>query len=286
MKILVDAMNLVYRCYHIYDKRIQLSYKDKVTGLEYGFLKSLYGLRAYSPNIILVWEPIIHGTNSSFANYKNRVRNVPETFYSRVQAFQEILSNFFPSIVEIDAKHLNVNIECDTVIHNITRQHQKESFIILSNDKDFFQSLETNRVRILQKTYKEYIDIYDAKDFCLTYRPLTPPDWPFYKSLVGDPSDNIKGSPRLLKALAISLVVQAQRDLEKLKELLLNLDKKQKMGQFAKEFVLSGQLDRNFQLIKFGELPNIPIPDVKLNPDALDDYMRELGIRSLLGKFK
>jgi len=121
-------------------------------------------------------------------------------------------------ILEI-AKGLDIDVfqspdhEADDLIASYVRAHQGDTITIISDDKDFFQLLVFPGVVIYrpgEKNGVRFIDSYRATDLVAASSgedrlPIPPNQIRLFKALSGDPSDNIKGVPRLLKKHAFVL---------------------------------------------------------------------------------
>lgn len=103
--------------------------------------------------------------------------------------------------------------EADDLIASYVRANQGDMITVISDDKDFFQLLVYPGVVIYrpgEKNGVRFIDAYRAQDLLAATSgedrlPIPPNQIRLYKSLVGDPSDNIKGVARLLKKHAYVL---------------------------------------------------------------------------------
>ncbi|MFD7902962.1 5'-3' exonuclease H3TH domain-containing protein [Kitasatospora sp. NPDC059747] len=100
--------------------------------------------------------------------------------------------------VEVD------DAEADDVIATLaTRAAASRPVLVMSRDMDFYQLL-TNHVRILNRSRKSSQRIITAEEVLARYG-VTPVQWPAFRALTGDKSDNIPGvrgiGPKLAAAL-------------------------------------------------------------------------------------
>ena len=125
--------------------------------------------------VIWVWD----GMNCNarrrevWPEYKRGRKELPEDIGRSLELFREILS-YTKNVVQIQVN----GYEADDVIATLTRSVTKsdhDEVLIVSTDKDFFQ-LVGPRVRLDREPWK-----------------IPPQDVRLYKTLVGDPSDNIPG---------------------------------------------------------------------------------------------
>ena len=98
----------------------------------------------------------------------------------------------------------SVGMEADDVIASLTMLFSKDNKIIISSfDSDFFQ-LISNSVSVLRYRGKASL-VYDKETF-VNKMNFHPSQYVFYKCLVGDSSDNIKGIKGIGKVRATRIV--------------------------------------------------------------------------------
>lgn len=86
------------------------------------------------------------------------------------------------------------NLEGDDLIAILTRyilKHTKYEVIIHSGDKDFYQLLKYNRVKILKRIEEGKLLYMDRKKVNKEFQ-VSVRDWTKYRAWTGDPTDNIK----------------------------------------------------------------------------------------------
>ncbi|MFD7583013.1 5'-3' exonuclease H3TH domain-containing protein [Kitasatospora sp. NPDC059817] len=84
------------------------------------------------------------------------------------------------------------NAEADDVIATLTaRAAASQPVLIMSRDMDFYQLLD-DRVRILNRSRKSFQRIITADEVIARFG-VTPTQWPAFRALTGDKSDNIPG---------------------------------------------------------------------------------------------
>ena len=150
----------------------------------------------------------------------------------------------FLSIKVIDS----VKMEADDVIASLTKLFDNDSKVIISSfDSDFFQLINEN-VSVLRYRGKAS-QMFDSATFAEKFG--FPPDkYVFYKSLVGDKSDNIRGVDGVGKVTAAKIVAHADS--------LDNFDKLCISEKIKSSLVGSRELvERNLRLITLGYKSNI-----------------------------
>ena len=193
MKVLVDGLNNAYRCL-VY--QLVTSYCKKV-GVIYGMLtlvKSYYFKFGVVP--IIVWDGKAKFRREINKNYKlNRIYNNDVAL--QVEDLKEIFS-----LLGI-TQYYNQDYECDDVIACLCKKFTSDSIVIISTDNDFYQ-LVNERVFIFDPSQGVMLNEESIK--CKT--GISPSKFVFYRVLVGDFSDNIKGIPRIRKSDVCSLVTK------------------------------------------------------------------------------
>jgi len=173
-----------------------------------------------------VVEGIPVNRKSMFPEYKaNRPTDNDEDFHRQKKEIIDMMKDFFPLCV---ARH--ADLECDDVIaHMVTTKHKDDECVVVSSDTDFIQLYNTcDNILLYNPVKKSFID-----------RPEY--DYLTWKSLRGDPSDNIGGIPGIGNKRALDLVL----DPEKLSSFLLSNKGKRDI------------FERNLSLIRFEEINDI-----------------------------
>lgn len=114
------------------------------------------------------------------------------------------------------AHHLGIDTyfgegeEADDLICSFVKQNAEDVNIIISSDKDFYQLLGVYNTVVLYRPGVSGSRLFDAEKATENMEKLykvriAPNDILMFKALTGDPSDGIKGVPRLRKKLIASL---------------------------------------------------------------------------------
>ncbi|MFG3253265.1 5'-3' exonuclease H3TH domain-containing protein [Streptomyces sp. NPDC048172] len=99
---------------------------------------------------------------------------------------KEALDNYGIVWVEIE------NAEADDVIATLTHRHTDRPVRIMSADQDYYQLLHGQQVRIINRSRAASRRIITEAEVHQRYG-VTPAQWPDYRALTGDTSDNIPG---------------------------------------------------------------------------------------------
>ena len=171
MKILVlDAYNMIHRA--------RFGYGRGDHAIVFNFFRSIKSeIKRHTPDIVyVVSEGHPKHRLELNSDYKGQREKIQDDGFHRQK--KEILSlcTYFPFVF---ARH--PDYECDDVIgHICTDRHVNDEVTIVSSDSDFIQLLVSDNVRLWNPVKKKFIDTW-------------PVDYVTWKSLKGDPTDNVPG---------------------------------------------------------------------------------------------
>ena len=246
--LLLDGYNLLYRA--------RSGFTKGEHAIVYNFFRSLRVLiEKFTPDetyFVLEGRPLAR--LEQFGEYKSqRVYHDTDGFQRQKDIIINLLRRRFPINV---VRH--PNYECDDVLANIaTCLHPKDKCVVVSSDTDFLQLYEQHKnIQVYNPIRKEYA-------------PEPEVDYVTWKSLRGDPADNIPG----FKGVGDKRAQKLTSDANLLKEFL---QKDDRMEIFEK----------NKSLIRFHELGNdldeIERSTPEVNWDAVRAYFTQLGFKSLV----
>lgn len=188
----IDGMNFLHRA--------RSGWTAGPAPVVFNFMRSFRSIvEMFSPDrVFFILEGTPKKRKEAFVEYKsNRVveESSPEAaqlikFYQQVNEIVELLTETFPISV---IRH--PDYECDDTIYNLIKQSPEwVENIVVSNDSDFTQLLnEFSNVKIWNPMKKAWVSQPEY-------------DYVLWKSLRGDPSDNIPGIPGIgdIKAAALA----------------------------------------------------------------------------------
>lgn len=197
--ILIDMSWLLYRSYYAFQ---QLTNQDGIqTGQYFGLSNTLQTIKEFYPNnlILLVddGKPVLRKELNE--SYKaNREQN--SFFYNKRDVVDCIIQKL-PNVYRV----FNSVVEADDLLFSISRiKDFNNQFIIFTSDKDLYQALDETTFLSSELKHGRFIlkdtqsDQY--KEF---FQDLEPFQVPYYRAVVGDPSDNLKSIyPRFPKKIA------------------------------------------------------------------------------------
>lgn len=193
-KIIVDGNYVLHKSFSVFRS---FTYKGKFTGTSYGILRDIFLLseKFNSNDIHIAWDSRSFRKDMS-SQYKSTrhidPKNNPYDSWSDV--FELLKACGFHQYKE-------EGYEADDIIYTLSRGNDKN--VIYTKDRDMFQCLSENTSII--RSLKE--EVYTIDSFEQEYQfPFSPESFVFYKSVVGDGSDNIKGISRFPKKELISFI--------------------------------------------------------------------------------
>lgn len=274
MNLIIDGMNMAFRCSFIYDKKQGLtSTNGQPTGTIYGFLRQVVNFRKQYRNspIWVVWEgkDSLKERKASFPDYKaNRDAKDGSPLFSQIGTLRKALEDFGVHQAWEDGK------EADDVIASLTRGLLKEdSNMIVSSDKDLLQ-LVTNKT-VLMTPHKALI--YDRDQVEREYG-VSPERLVSFRALDGDKSDNIPGMKRFPRKKIAEMVNACDGNLENLyKEQPLELTEYQE--KTFREF--QNQAETNLNLMALRTSTTFTVLKGEHNTDNLALLTDQLGLESL-----
>jgi DNA polymerase I len=212
--IIVDTSYLIFKSFYGYP---HLNTGDTPTGAFFGFVKTIVRLRKeFNTDFFIFCCDLKDKTwrHLEFEEYKGG-RPLPPP----------ALSAQFPIVVDWVKKickntFASSGFEADDIIKTsvdrINADNLAENIFIYSSDRDLYQIFENNN----NVSFISNNDLFDSKAFEAKYF-VKPRQWVDYKSLVGDPSDNLKGVDKIGPKTAASILQQIN-SLDSIKEMVEN----------------------------------------------------------------
>jgi len=283
--ILLDSHALLHRSYHALPPLV--SEKGILVNGVYGFLLVfLKIIRELKPDYLAATFDLKGPTfrHLEYKEYKAKRVKVPENFYEQVEIVKRFLNAFGVLILEKEG------YEADDIIATIVEKFKDEDLeiIILTGDLDTLQ-LVNDKVSVYTfgKGIKDQI-IYTPSKIKQRYN-LEPKELIDFKALKGDPSDNIKGVPKIGEKTAKTLIEKYKNldnlykliEENKIKDLslsiLANLKEHKKEAFFSRQLVaLDNKVPIEFNLneMKWQEP----------NKEKIVPLLEEFGFKSLISK--
>lgn len=208
--VLVDGMNLAFRMHHV---NMYLANKaGQKTGVLYGVLKTIPSLRKKLGDCSIIWcweggvavpgTPVIPSWRKELAtSYKaNRTPNpdLPSILFQLNETIKILDVLGYP-------KAYLPGLEADDLIGVFANKLSQEGtkVYILTADRDMFQCIDSF-VTVVRPS-KDGLDYYNEKKVFQEFS-VYPNQWAHYKALIGDPSDNYKGVPKVGPVKAVKML--------------------------------------------------------------------------------
>jgi len=264
----IDAKNFVYRMDWAY--RVLKDSKDRSTSVLYGTIKGLLNLKKYYPikRFMFLWDSFNSWRVNIYPEYKaGRKKDYQNTFTDQI----DILRKDILPYIGIDQLEAN-GYEADDLAAWIVKNCCGD-ILLVSNDHDWKQLLWNDYIWLFVPIKKTVL----GKHLVLKEEGLTPQQLPYYWSIIGDTSDNIKGIYRFPKKEAKLLVLKT--------DCFINFSPIQSKW----EKVLIENIDiveRNLKLIQLnGKITNIAWTRSLKDKKVFQEICNEYGIVSLVVKF-
>uniref|UniRef100_A0A7S3EN13 5'-3' exonuclease domain-containing protein n=1 Tax=Rhodosorus marinus TaxID=101924 RepID=A0A7S3EN13_9RHOD len=251
----IDAMNLIYRFYHARNHH----YKARPSTLNETSLAMLSMLirrlirlvddHAKDGNpLVMVFDARHHATKSGqriaiLPTYKKGRPPMPEDLKRIVPELKAASFALGANLLELGG------FEADDVIGSLATQvrDRGEKMYIVSNDKDFQQLLEDDKIFLLKPVFnskEKRWSTMTAEDFRESNHGLDPCKYPDIQALTGDAVDNVPGVKGIGQRIAPFLLSKsANKDLESLLADVDVLDDK-----YKREYVQTRQNNRKQDL--------------------------------------
>ncbi|MFH1894519.1 MAG: 5'-3' exonuclease H3TH domain-containing protein [Patescibacteria group bacterium] len=192
--IIFDSNAVIHRAYHALPP---LTTKDgKLVNAVYGFLLVfLKAISDFSPDFMAAAFDLPAPTfrHKIYKEYKAKRPKAPADLYAQIPIIKEILGVFGVKIFEKEGFEADDLIGAIANLANKKGSPEEISVIIVTGDLDTLQLVDENtKIYFLRKGVKDTI-LYDKNSVADKFGGLLPDQMVDYKSLRGDPSDNIPG---------------------------------------------------------------------------------------------
>lgn len=193
--LLVDGFNLLWRGHFGFPAPVYSRDKTrKLTGLFAFFALLRASIRDdldVGPAEVCVVLDGEHGSaerKDTDIDYKANREETPTALepLQFLAPMKKALDSYDITWVEID------NAEADDVIATLTHRHTDRPIRVMSADQDYYQLLRGEQIRIVNRSRQAAKRIITDEEVRQRYG-VTPAQWPDYRALTGDASDNIPG---------------------------------------------------------------------------------------------
>lgn len=270
---LIDGTSICYRSFFA----IKLSTsRGFPSGAVYGFFKTLRKiLSKYNPSYMGVCFDVSRKTfrQEKFKEYKINRPPIPDDLGTQIPLIKKMVNYLGVTLIEREG------FEADDLIATLSKMndHDNETIVIVSSDKDLFQLLSGERVIMYNPNQDKF---WKENDFFKEYgfSPLKIID---FLALAGDSADNIPGAKGIGKVGAAKLV----REFSSVENIFDNLDKvSEKMRKIILENKANIFLSKELVTLNACEL-DVRQEDLKIRDTDYPELYKmfsELEFKSLL----
>ena len=271
--LIIDGLNMFLRSYII---NPTMDPKGVAIGGCIGFLKSLQKcVRGYEPDeIIIAWDG--HGGSqkkrSMNKNYKEgrkplrfnrRMIQLDEKEQLKNKAYQQVRTMQY--VNELPVVQIIIDyVEADDVISYVVQHKKYKDYnkLIVSSDKDFYQLVD-EKTSIFRPIQKKVITL----PIIMEEFQIHPNNFALARAISGDPSDNLKGVPRVgLKTVSKKFPILANTESVDLSQVLDECRQVGKPLQVHKNILShEGLIENNYDIMQLYK-PNI----ARTNKDIID----------------
>jgi DNA polymerase-1 len=286
--ILVDGMNLFFRCFSVINS---INPKGEHIGALGGFLKSLgsYIKNIHPTEMYIIFDGIGSSTNRKnllpeYKSGRNLTRMTNWSIFDNIE--EEInskntqMSRLINYLQTLPIKIIGIDgLEADDIIAYLSKTliiNKSDKIFIISSDKDYIQCINDNVI-----LYRPTEKIYYTKEIVLEKFGVLAENFILLKTLTSDPSDKIEG----IKGLGLKKLLKLFPEL-KTQSLTLD-DIYNTAGEKYKENILYSKIVFDIDRLKLNykvmDLGNPMIMDV--DKEIIDDFAAETPPRLDISMF-
>ena len=266
---IIDAKNFVYRMDWAY--RALRDSQDRPTGVLYGTIKGLLNLRKYYQikRFMFLWDSRNNWRVDSYPSYKaGRKEKPPGAFLDQIDILRKDILSVI-GIEQLEADGYEADDLAAWTVRNCTG-----NLLLVSNDHDWKQLLINDRIWLFVPIKK--VVLYPHLVWEID--GLTPQQLPYFWSIIGDGTDNIKGIYRFPKKEAKQLVLET-----KCFSTFSNIPTTWEMKLIEN----MSTVERNLKLIQLnGVIENIAWTRSTKDKEAFRHICNEYDMKSLIVKFE
>jgi DNA polymerase I len=260
--IIFDSSYLVFRSHFIHP---HIKHEGFSTGALFGFYKTVNSIIIqYKPDYIYFAKDLPEPTwrHDFYPDYKAG-RSTPDP----EMILQFPIINLWTELIATQSLSVS-KYEADDIIATLATKLNNDATIdniyIFSSDKDLYQLLTLEKVTFWQKDGFKFT----KTDFIIKYG-VQPEDWVLFKSLCGDPSDNIKGVMGIGPKTAS-----------------IYINNPEKLNQSVIEKIENSQdiLERNLKLCKLSIIDDLKLQFDNYNLEAGNELLIKYGIKIMYQK--
>jgi len=266
--LIIDGNALIHRSFHAIPPSLRTK-KGVLVNAVFGFTSFLLkALAEFKPEYIVLTLDKAGKTfrHESFSDYKATRTKAPDELYEQIPIIKDLAKAFNIKTYELSG------FEADDLIGTICKKlNDKDDLekIIITGDMDTLQLINKNtKVYTMSRGLSDSV-LYDIKKVKERYN-LRPNQIIDYKSLRGDPSDNIPG----VKGVGEKTAIQLLNDFDNLENLYNNLENKNNLNKIKERIqgLLSEYKDNAYLSQKLATINKDAPIDISLNELKFPNY--------------
>jgi DNA polymerase-1 len=236
--IVIDGNSVVHRAYHALPKLTAKT--GELANAVYGFISVfIKAVNDFHPDYIVAAFDFPAPTfrHKKYKEYKATRPKADEELYAQIPIVKDVLKSFGVLVLSKEG------YEADDIIGTVIQEAKKNDLekIILSGDSDSFQLVDAQtKVSILRQGVKDVV-LFDERMIREKFSGLTPKQLIDYKSLKGDPSDNIPGVKGIGEKTAMDLLLKFGDVKNLYKEIEENSPKAKEIREKIKDVLIKGK---------------------------------------------
>lgn len=260
--VLIDGHSILNRAY--YGVPLLSNAEGLHTNAVYGFLNIMFKiLDEEKPEYLAVAFDVKEPTfrHEIYKEYKGTRKPMPEELREQVPVIKEVLQAMGIKIIE------KAGLEADDILGTLAKKSEKNGMEVslVSGDRDLLQiASEYIKIRIPKtRGGKTEVEDYYAVNVEEKYK-VNPQQFIDLKALMGDPSDNIPGVPKVGEKTATELMVQFgslegiyehidEITKKAIKESLINNRELADLSKVLATIKIDGEFDFTYEEAKIGD---------------------------------
>jgi len=276
--LIVDGSNLLFQMFYGMPSRI-VNKEGKAIHGTLGFVGALIKIiRMTNPTHMVVLFDGEHDNKRTELDVNYKSNRIDYSFLPEEESPFSQITDVYSALDYLSILHTEIiTCEVDDVISTYTMTYSKNIEIIISSlDSDFFQ-LITDNVSVLR--YRGNKTIICTPTYVEEKFGIFPFQYADFKSLTGDPSDNIKGAYKVGPKTASYLI----NEFGNLENIIDNVDAIKK--PFIRKAIGESieKLKVNYQLIKLNDIAPLPILldelEYHYNGITTTEVLKAIGLR-------
>lgn len=278
--ILVDLSWILYRSYYAFKNLSNAS--GEPTGQWYGLTNQLKLLSKGYPDSLILLVDDGYPAERKEINESYKANREHTVHFDNKKHIVDCLIQPLPNVYRV----FNPTKEADDLMFSISSINKyNNTFTIYTTDKDLYQALKPNVYLASELDKGELVRKHiDSKQYIDNFKDLEPYQVPYYRAVLGDPSDNLKIiRPRFPSKIAYyfakNLVTNRIGQILVLKPDTKPENLTQKQFENLLEIYSSTEFMKNLSLMKLEVIDDIPIVEKCKKDYEVQEVIERLALK-------